>query len=186
MTASSSARATGEPGDSYPRVAVPASRLHAGGIHARARGAPRAFGVSRDRWSRGALRRVAGVAAALAVVGCAPPPGDPFAAPDDSRGGEAPAAHQVRFEVSCDECRVAWSLGARSGGASASEALWSRRVPLRVDPDGSVIARVLAAPTRGRGPVSWVRIRLDGELLAEARSEEGGPAGEVSAQARVP
>jgi hypothetical protein len=81
----------------------------------------------------------------------------------------------VRFEVSCDRCSINWMVQNQTG-TEQERGTWSRTVLVYVEPGGSV-ATLSASPSRGAGSVRWVRIRVDGELVAEERGDQDRPEG---------
>lgn len=131
------------------------------------------------------------VAILVALTACAGTSSrDPFAVGEGSSAGAAAPNHFVRFEVSCDTCVIRWSVGGRGGGVR-DEALWSERVAVTASAESPRTARLTAAPTAGARGVSWIRISVDGEVVAEARDEsasgrERDPTGSVTVTTRVP
>jgi len=106
---------------------------------------------------------------ALVLVACAPRVQNPFQGPTGRNTGDPAQRHLVRFEVSCDYCAVAWNVQEQSGSES-NRGLWSENVYVYVDPGGTQ-ASLRATPSQGSAPVRWVRIRVDGEIVAEERND---------------
>jgi len=98
-------------------------------------------------------------------VACTPPPGpaDPFS------GGVSPARdgvrqYTVRLEVGCDYCVITLNVGPDRETRSEQQ-VWSRR--LSVTPLQPTAIRLSATPVEDGRSVRWVRIWVDGELVAE-------------------
>lgn len=124
---------------------------------------------------------------AVLLAACASDPGSPFGSPAEE---DAPRSYLVRFEASCDTCNIDWSVGPSQGRVSDT-ALWSHAVRVTVFAGESLAAQLLVSPRPGEGPVSWARIRIDGEIVAEARGapgpdRESALEGIVSVRTRVP
>lgn len=128
------------------------------------------------------MTRAAVLLVLLASAGCARPRPSPFGSGEGSAGPAAGDRHTVRFQASCDECVVTWSVGGR-GGSVQDRALFSRSESLRLRPGETVQATLSASPVRGA--VNWVRISFEGKVAAEARADDGGanPTGGLSVQA---
>jgi len=123
------------------------------------------------------------------ALGCwSPRGGDPFqdatTAPRQGEEGGGSELHRVRFQVSCGGCNVNWSVGFDSGSASESD-LFSQVVSVRLFRNETTPARVFAIPDRGGADVRWVRILVDGEVVAEAEASPGGT-GELGVEAIIP
>ena len=88
---------------------------------------------------------------------------DPFAG-GASRSRSGVREYRVRLEVNCDGCRIQYWVGPGAADAGADQ-LWSQQftlTPLQPTP-----VRVLATPREGGGTVRYVRIFVDGEIVAE-------------------
>lgn len=81
-----------------------------------------------------------------------------------------PESHLVRFEVSCGQCAINWEVGGRMGRTD-DRGTWSRSVRVRATQENPVVARLVATPLAGSRPVSWIRIRVDGDVIVEASTE---------------
>jgi hypothetical protein len=94
--------------------------------------------------------------------------GDPFADPGPRAAPPGSRSVQVSLEGGCDVCSVTADL---PGGRQrwVDTAVIGRRYP--VAPNGGVVT-MSAAPLPGRDPVDWIAIRIDGEIMAEARSDD--------------
>lgn len=113
------------------------------------------------------------LAAAAAFAACAHPAPTPFGSAEvaaRTMGGEG---RSVRFQASCDECVLSWSVGDRSGSVQ-DRALFSRTVRVSLRPGETREVSMNAAPVQGS--VRWVRITVDGAVVAESRGDEGGGA----------
>lgn len=109
----------------------------------------------------------------LLLMSCASRPSDPFGSA--GAGGEGSRSYLVLFRVSCDACSIRWSVGPEVGAVSDT-ALWHHRERVAVLPGQPTVARLTAAPMPGAKAVSWVRISVDGEVVAEASSDGSGGA----------
>jgi len=123
-------------------------------------------------WPRGGGVRtgfLAPILPALALVACSPRVQNPFQGSTGRNRGDPTQRHLIRFEASCDYCAVSWNVQAQSGSES-NRGLWSQNVYVYVDPGGTQ-ASLRATPSQGSAPVRWVRIRVDGEIVAEERND---------------
>ena len=108
------------------------------------------------------------IAGSLAATACtsAPRPSDPFASGGAS-SRQGPREFRVRLEVGCDKCAINYTVGPRTERLQVGAGeVWSRtfrRFPLMPE-----AIRLTAAVTADGGPVSSVRIYVDGDLVAEA------------------
>lgn len=115
------------------------------------------------RWTRATFVLVA-AALTAACSSTRPPPADPFA------GGRSPARdgvrrHTVSLEVGCEGCDIQYWVGPERSNAGASST-WRRRLDLT--PLQPTAIRLSATPRRAGAPVRWVRIVVDGEVVAES------------------
>lgn len=104
-----------------------------------------------------------------AAAGCGPRAASAPFGTGERAAGESPSSHSVRFQASCDECLVTWSVQTLHGTAE-DKALFSESVRIRLGPGTSASASVSASPIRGE--VHWVRISFDGTVVAEARAAD--------------
>lgn len=109
------------------------------------------------------------VALTVLLAACAVTPSaeDPFAAAGDS-GVRGDRLYVVRLEVTCDECTITYAVAGGSRSLRAFNPGWFltlRRFPrfperIRLSADGSV---------------RRVRILVDGDVVASAEADSGGP-----------
>lgn len=141
-----------------------------------AAGAPLHWVMTRSRSPRLILTALA------ALAGCAPTAPTPFGTAEGGSRTVRGESRSVRFQASCDECLLTWSVGDRSGSLQ-DRALFSQtvRVTLRTGESREVF--MSAAPVKGS--VRWVRISVDGTVVAESRGDEGGGAATGGLSARA-
>lgn len=115
----------------------------------------------RSRW----LALVSAAALGACITSCTPRPraGDPFAG-GGSGTRTAGRSYRVRLEVNCDLCLVQYWVGPTTRDASADQ-LWSRTLSLAPLQPTSV--RLQATPAEGGRSIRYVRILVDGEVVAE-------------------
>ena len=116
---------------------------------------------------------LAALGAAL-LLSCGPPaPKNPFDSSAGTKVGGAANRHRVRFEVSCRGCLISWRAGmdAETVRSGRERRPWSHAVTVYTDL-GETVATLSATPDQTAGVVSWVRIRVNGEVAAEARNDE--------------
>ncbi len=116
------------------------------------------------------VRFLALLGSALILVSCATRTQNPFDASSGGKAGDSAVRHRVRFEVVCRECQIAWRVG-MGGETLTDRGSWSHSVTA-FPRMGDTYASLSASPTPGAGPVSWVRIRVDGKVVAEAKNDE--------------
>jgi hypothetical protein len=119
------------------------------------------------------MRRAARIwttrATILVLSGCAaactprPASPDPFAGVVSS-SGEGVRQYRVRFEVACDRCSINYMVGPNAASARG-EQLWSRNITLT--PMQRTAVRLTAAPETDGRPIRYVRILVDGDVVAE-------------------
>ena len=107
----------------------------------------------------------------LILVSCATRPQSPFDDPWGERAREAGTFHRVRFEVMCRQCMISWRVG-MEGETLEERRTWSHAV-YAYPHAGEAFATLSATPIPGSGPVGWVRIRVDGKIVAEEKNDEG-------------
>lgn len=114
--------------------------------------------------------------------------GDPFAGSAARSGPPGRASVLVSFEGACDVCSITLNVAGQRQRFVDSINI-SRRYRVR---PGAGRLTMSAAPMPDRDPVRWIAIRADGELLAEARSDDPGTlssipgSGALSISAEVP
>lgn len=101
----------------------------------------------------------------LGASACTPPAGPP----DPFSGGLSPAregvrTYRVRFEVACDHCQITYMIGPQATHARG-EQVWSEN--LRLTPLQRTALRVTAAPEEDGRPIRYMRIIVDGDVVAE-------------------
>lgn len=101
----------------------------------------------------------------LATAACSPRPlpADPFA------GGRSPVREgvrrtQVRLEVGCEGCDVRYWVGPEATNARANRS-WSKRLDLT--PLMRTAMRLSATPREAGRPIRYLRIIVDGDVVAE-------------------
>ena len=104
----------------------------------------------------------------LILVSCATRAQNPFDAPLGERAGKF---YRVRLEVQCRQCMISWRVG-MEGETLQERRTWSHAVYAYPDA-GEAFATLSVTPIPGSGPVSWVRIRIDGKIVAEEKNDEG-------------
>ena len=125
-----------------------------------------ALAKSRNAW----VRFLALLGSALILLSCATRTQNPFDASGGGKAGDSGVRHRVRFEVVCRECQIAWRVG-MDGETLTDRGSGSHSVTA-FPQMGDTYASLSASPTPGAGPVSWVRIRVDGKVVAEAKNDE--------------
>lgn len=117
---------------------------------------------------KNALR--AGLLLATALASCTPPrqAADPFSGARPS-SREGVRQYRVRLEVGCDNCTVQYWTGPNSRQESANQ-VWSRN--LTFTPLMPMAIRLSATPEVDGRPVRYVRISVDGEVVAEVGCNE--------------
>ena len=115
-------------------------------------------------------RLLALLGSGLILVSCATRPQNPFDASWGGRVGDSAIPHRVRFEVSCRRCMISWRIG-MDGETLQEQRTWSHAV-YAYPQMGETYATLSASPIPGAGPVSWVRIRVDGRVVAEEKYDE--------------
>ena len=122
------------------------------------------------------------IAAALtsALLSCGPPPPkNPFDSYPGGKVGDPETRHRVQFEANCGGCSISWIVGPERG-TDIDRGLWSHSLHIYTQM-GQTVATLTATPTQGSGPVTWVRIRVDGKLAAQKRNDdEASGAGQAS------
>jgi hypothetical protein len=76
----------------------------------------------------------------------------------------------VRFQVSCGDCNVSWQAGTQRGGG-VEGGVWGKNVVVYLQEGETTVARLDASPTPGGRGVSWIRISVNGKVVAEATRE---------------
>lgn len=113
---------------------------------------------------RTALILTAGLAA------CTPPrpAADPFSG-GGSSSREGVRQYRVRLEVGCDNCLVSYTLGPNTQQESSSQ-LWRRNMTFT--PLMPMAIRLSATPDPDARPIRFLRISVDGEVVAEVGCNE--------------
>ena len=126
--------------------------------------------------NRARVLTLAAVALALAASSCTPrrTSRDPFAGAEGTRR-EGVRSFQVRLEVGCDRCLIRYDLGPSQASdvAGRGDIVWSRRFeryPLQPE-----AIRLTATTGREGGPLSFVRIYVDGEVVARETADTVDP-----------
>ena len=125
------------------------------------------------------LFRIGALSITLAMCACASRSGprDPFA----GRGSPARQGvhnYRVRLDVACDRCLISYSIGPENERLQASRAGWRRSFRRR--PLIPEAIRLTASPSPGGLAARFVRILVDGEVVAVADCE-CDPAAQASA-----
>lgn len=105
-------------------------------------------------------------------------PGGPRAVPDDPAGfgGGRPrimSFDHVRYEVTCQHCRVAWAFPGDRGSEEV-KGPWEKRASFRRPGHSSTVSLDIVALTEG-AEVQAARIYIDGVVRAEHRGKPGEP-----------
>lgn len=103
---------------------------------------------------------------------------------------DGPRRYRVRFEVKCDQCTIQWAVGPYNG-TDTDRGLWSHRAAVILSPGDRTTASLMASPVPGSDAVSWVRVRVNGDVVAQASSDSPRafrPAtpGPLTVEARIP
>lgn len=98
---------------------------------------------------------------------------DPFTRGSSAGPREGVKTYRVRIEVACDQCLIQYWLGPQRVSVTPGPAdqIWSRRVsryPLQREAIG-----VRASTGLEGGEVVFVKIYVDGDVVAEAYAERG-------------
>ncbi len=109
----------------------------------------------------------------LLLPSCASRSENPFLTGENSAKKGAGEHYRVRFEASCDVCSVDWSAASRTGGVQLTKGPWSHSETVFLWEGQTSMARVSVQAAPGANAVSWVRIRVDGEVVAESPGEDG-------------
>ena len=126
----------------------------------------------------------------LLLPSCASRSENPFLTGETSAKKGAGEHYRVRFEASCDVCSVDWTAAERTGGVRLTKGAWSHSETVFLWEGQTSMARVSVQATPGANAVSWVRIRVDGEVVAKSPGEDGrnrsGTGRSVSAYTPLP
>lgn len=106
----------------------------------------------------------------IALASCTPRPlpPDPFSG-GGSSSREGVRQYRVRLEVGCDRCTIQYWAGPDSRQDSGDQ-VWSRH--LTFTPLMPMAIRLNATPDLDGRPVRYMRISVDGEVVAEVGCDE--------------
>lgn len=134
---------------------------------------------------------VMGLAALLFLTGCSARLEDPFVRTGDSSKVGPGERYRVAFDVSCGICMVSWQVGPFNGRADVARS-WSHSLWVSATPTSNTLASITAIPASTEGSVSWVRVAVDGKMVAYSRGkgatepDGGGPPAAVAASTPIP